>query len=131
MGKRMAASEAKDSANPGPTKRVRFQSKLSDLFRNKNERDPAREQTSDLGEGRRGLKSQSALLGAPSDQPETPAPVGDACVEPFFEEQAAGWCGKHALNNLLGGPFVDEDACRAAFFILCDRQSNKQVRHNE
>ena len=33
----------------------------------------------------------------------------------YFETQAPGaWCGMHALNNFLGGPYVTRDACRRA-----------------
>ena len=32
----------------------------------------------------------------------------------YHEVQVAAWCGKHALNNLLGGPYVTEQSCRDA-----------------
>ena len=32
----------------------------------------------------------------------------------FFDTQSCAWCGMHALNNLLGGPMVDTEACRLA-----------------
>ena len=32
----------------------------------------------------------------------------------YFERQSGAWCGMHALNNLVRGPMVNEDACRAA-----------------
>ena len=32
----------------------------------------------------------------------------------YFEAQDAAWCGMHALNNLLGGPYVTKDACGLA-----------------
>ena len=31
-----------------------------------------------------------------------------------FEKQDGVWCGMHALNNYLGGPYVTRDACRRA-----------------
>ena len=33
---------------------------------------------------------------------------------PYYEIQDRGWCGKHAINNFLGGDFVTQDACRQA-----------------
>ena len=33
---------------------------------------------------------------------------------PYYEIQSEGWCGKHALNNLFGGPFVTEEDCDRA-----------------
>ena len=32
----------------------------------------------------------------------------------YFEEQEGAWCGMHALNNYLGGPYVKRDDCRRA-----------------
>ena len=32
----------------------------------------------------------------------------------YFEEQRGAWCGLHALNNYLGGPYVTENACELA-----------------
>ena len=32
----------------------------------------------------------------------------------YFESQVGAWCGMHALNNLLGGPYVSQADCRSA-----------------
>ena len=32
----------------------------------------------------------------------------------YHEVQQGAWCGKHALNNLMGGSYVDCDACHLA-----------------
>ena len=37
---------------------------------------------------------------------------------PYFEHQEEAWCGMHALNNLLGGPYVTKSDCRAAADIV-------------
>jgi hypothetical protein len=38
------------------------------------------------------------------------APFAGARSEaaPYFEKQDDAWCGMHALNNYLGGPYVDK-----------------------
>ena len=37
----------------------------------------------------------------------------------YFEEQAPGaWCGMHALNNFLRGPYVTREACLAAANVV-------------
>ena len=41
----------------------------------------------------------------------------------YFERQSAGWCGMHALNNHLGGPYVTPDDCRAAAKIVVGQLS--------
>jgi len=33
---------------------------------------------------------------------------------PYFERQVGAWCGMHALNNYLGGPYVAQRACKLA-----------------
>ena len=38
----------------------------------------------------------------------------DRRSRPYYEIQVDGWCGKHALNNFLEGPYVTEDDCRRA-----------------
>ncbi len=48
---------------------------------------------------------------ATSQQTDPPTHVGQS---EYFEAQQGAWCGMHALNNFLGGPFVDRAACRAA-----------------
>ena len=40
--------------------------------------------------------------------------VSVTILEEYFEEQRGAWCGLHALNNYLGGPYVTEDACGLA-----------------
>ncbi len=41
----------------------------------------------------------------------------------YFETQVGAWCGMHALNNLLGGPYVSQDACCRAAQEVCRRLS--------
>ena len=41
-----------------------------------------------------------------------------SCCAAFFEKQVGCWCGKHALNNYMGGPYITEAACRAAARLL-------------
>jgi len=38
----------------------------------------------------------------------------DASDSAYFEKQSGAWCGMHALNNLLGGPYVDKRSCETA-----------------
>ena len=38
----------------------------------------------------------------------------DAPDSVYFEKQSGAWCGMHALNNLLGGPYVDKRSCETA-----------------
>eukprot|EP00973_Karenia_brevis_P044216 6125916-Karenia_brevis.AAC.1 len=30
----------------------------------------------------------------------------------YLDIQQGAWCGMHALNNLMGGPYIDKDSCR-------------------
>ena len=49
------------------------------------------------------------------------ATAGHATVQGdvYFEAQQGSWCGMHALNNYLGGPYVTADDCvRAARQVL-------------
>jgi len=32
----------------------------------------------------------------------------------YYEIQVGGWCGMHALNHYLGGPYITPDSCRRA-----------------
>ena len=63
--------------------------------------------------------------GTPSVAPAVHDPCGDgklpdatasssSALEPYFERQVDAWCGMHALNNYLGGPYVTQDACKRA-----------------
>ena len=52
---------------------------------------------------------EGSAPGAPGAQEEN----GAAC-EQYFEAQVGAWCGMHALNNYMGGPYVTQDACRRA-----------------
>ena len=45
----------------------------------------------------------------------------DAPDSVYFEKQSGAWCGMHALNNLLGGPFVDKSSCRTAAKQVTER----------
>ena len=45
----------------------------------------------------------------------------DALDSAYFEKQSGAWCGMHALNNLLGGPFVDKSSCRTAAKQVTER----------
>ena len=60
--------------------------------------------------------SVNALTGPP--QPPTTQKGRTTLVPPgdpdYFEEQQDAWCGMHALNNFLGGPYVNKDQCRRA-----------------
>ena len=38
----------------------------------------------------------------------------------YFEKQSGAWCGMHALNNLLRGPLVDRQSCKAAALQVRD-----------
>ena len=53
-----------------------------------------------------------------SAPPSLPQVSGD-----YFEAQVGAWCGMHALNNLLGGPYVTQDDCRRACGEVCRRLS--------
>ncbi len=58
---------------------------------------------------------------APAAGDEAMAQAG-ACSE-YFEEQDAGWCGMHALNNYLGGLYTTQDSCRSAARSVCRQLS--------
>ena len=53
------------------------------------------------------------------------ASASSSCVngDTYFEAQVGAWCGMHALNNFLGGPYVTENACRNAVRSLVSRLS--------
>ena len=38
----------------------------------------------------------------------------NAVDENYFEWQDGAWCGMHAVNNYVGGPYVDKQMCRNA-----------------
>ena len=40
--------------------------------------------------------------------------AGARSMHDYFEHQDGAWCGMHALNNYIGGPYVTKDACRRA-----------------
>ena len=42
------------------------------------------------------------------------SPSSSSALELYFERQEGAWCGMHALNNYLGGPYVNQDDCRRA-----------------
>ena len=45
----------------------------------------------------------------------------------YFEIQVDAWCGMHALNNFLGGPYVTKDACERAAVQVARRLSEAGV----
>ena len=47
----------------------------------------------------------------------------------FYELQEGGWCGKHALNNYLGGPYVQKDDCLRAAQQVCSHLSENMSEH--
>ena len=52
--------------------------------------------------------------GSPPTADSIPAASDGHSGHPYYEIQIRGWCGMHALNNFLGGPYVTPDACRRA-----------------
>ena len=57
---------------------------------------------------------------APSSRLARPSSESEAAVaEPYFEAQEGAWCGLHALNNYLGGPYVRRDDCGLAAARVC------------
>ena len=53
-------------------------------------------------------------------------PAGSLCgtaPELYFDMQVGAWCGVHALNNLLGGPYVTQEECRFAARQVCRQLS--------
>ena len=69
----------------------------------------------------RGSKtSQSVHPEAPSSKLARPTSESEAALaEPYFEAQEGAWCGLHALNNYLGGPYVRRDDCGLAAARVC------------
>ena len=49
----------------------------------------------------------------------------------FYEEQEPGraFCGRHALNNLLGGPQFDDEALRIACATVCGITGDHEREH--
>ena len=65
------------------------------------------------GAGARSGRDRGAVRVAPL------AASGASTSSAYFEAQHDAWCGLHALNNYLGGPYVTEDACeRAAWQVV-------------
>ena len=46
------------------------------------------------------------------------SPSSSSALELYFERQECAWCGMHALNNYLGGPYVNQDDCRRPLGVL-------------
>ncbi len=64
---------------------------------------------------------ESAALARGATEDASSAPVdGD-----YFETQDDAWCGMHALNNYMGGPYVTKDACRRA--VISVRQALSEM----
>ena len=49
----------------------------------------------------------------------------DGTEAEYFEEQEGAWCGMHALNNYLGGPYVNKNGCLDAVRQVCARLSQE------
>ena len=49
----------------------------------------------------------------------------------FFDQQQGAWCGMHALNNYLLGPFVNQDSCRLAAHQVAQRLTDAQSGSEE
>ena len=66
------------------------------------------------------LRHQAVETGAAVGAPAEAAALkgshdgGHPASAPYFEEQEGAWCGMHALNNYMGGPYVTQDACMRA-----------------
>ena len=58
--------------------------------------------------------------------PRTPQALPSSS-SPYFEAQIGAWCGMHALNNFIGGPFVTMDACERAARQVVRRLSEPGV----
>ena len=52
--------------------------------------------------------------GAPADAQADLPSFAALQSDVYFEEQRGAWCGMHALNNYLGGPYVTAEACERA-----------------
>ena len=63
-------------------------------------------------EGISAMKQQPAASEGLSQWPV--AIVTDQHVTPYYEIQVDAWCGMHAINNFLGGPYCTRDDCRRA-----------------
>ena len=55
--------------------------------------------------------------------------MGPHPEEPYFESQVGAWCGMHAMNNYLGGPYVSKEACRAAAAQVVHRLGAEEDVH--
>ena len=64
-----------------------------------------------------GQEREEGGVGVSADERMDPLPTGPY---DYFQRQSGAWCGMHALNNLLGGPMVNQDACRVAARNVCD-----------
>ena len=49
----------------------------------------------------------------------------------FFDRQHRAWCGMHALNNYMLGPFVKQDDCRRAAQQIVERLSDIRAGDEE
>jgi hypothetical protein len=56
----------------------------------------------------------AAGTSAEAAREEGPRAAEPSASAPYFEAQVGAWCGMHALNNYLGGPYAARDACRRA-----------------
>ena len=54
---------------------------------------------------------------------KTSGTSGEAARGVYFEEQDDAWCGMHALNHFLGGPYVTKPDCKAAARQIAEQLS--------
>ena len=86
--------------SPRPSKRTRFHKEHGQLCRGLDPKTP------DALRAERDFHAGSEYVHG-----SVVAPRGDTS---YFENQTGAWCGMHALNNFLGGEYVNEETCRRA-----------------
>ena len=62
-------------------------------------------------------QEDNSWLTIPLDDNTTPQGVSQRSVaedHPFYQVQVDAWCGLHAINNFLGGPYCTEADCHSA-----------------
>ena len=52
-------------------------------------------------------------------------------AEDYFERQRGAWCGMHALNNYMKGPYISRDACRRAADAVVQYLSHQGLQQAE
>ena len=99
-----------------PSKRLRTETPLSDskaitTCRRGSRSQPTDKQVAPIPKAAAGQGSTSSAVKARPSSTRSRNTADDHHSQPHYEIQVDSCCGKHALNNVLEGDYVSEDAC--------------------